>query len=231
MTRRVEPRRYCKITNNAVKISLPDVTQVTDYSCGASSLQSICKYYGVGPDDEWTYTEAIHYDHRVGAHPDNIIAAAKKFKLECEEHPDMTDADLKRLLDKRRPVMLMIQAWGEEKVGNEIRWIRDYRHVWQKGHSREVYRNRRWTKVRRTGRWAVDWHDGHWVVAIGYNDRGFFFEDPSLQAIRGFISRRDLAERWRDTRNFGKHMPRYGLAIWKPGARRSMYATRAEYIE
>jgi predicted double-glycine peptidase len=41
------------IPRGAIRIPVPDTTQQTDYSCGASSLQAICKYYGVGYDDEW----------------------------------------------------------------------------------------------------------------------------------------------------------------------------------
>jgi predicted double-glycine peptidase len=230
MKKRARPRRYKPITKGAIKIPLPDVTQVTGYSCGASSLEAICKYFGAGPDNEWDFTDAIHYDHRIGAGPEQIMAAARDFGLKCKPFPNMSNEELMRQIDKKRPVMIMIQAWGEEKVDGKSRWIRDYRHVWQKGH-RAVYRNGRMIKAALKGRYIVDWHDGHWVVAIGYNKLGFFFEDPSLHAIRGFMSYDELDARWRDTGKAGKHIPRFGVAIWKHGARRSMYETRAQYIE
>jgi len=43
-----------------------------------------------------------------------------------------------------------------------------------------------------------DWCDGHWIVAIGYDKSGVYFEDPSLAAIRGFIKYSDLEIRWHD---------------------------------
>jgi predicted double-glycine peptidase len=229
MNKFVKRRHYRPIAKNAIKIPLPDVTQVESYSCGASSLQSICKYYGVGPDDEQEFTEKIGYDTRVGANPDEIMAAAHEFGLECQPYSGMTCDELKRLIDKGCPVMIMIQAWGVEKVGEEYRWIRDYRHVWQKGHFFKVRRDGKLRKVLYKGCYVKDWKDGHWVVAIGYDKNGFFFEDPSLHAIRGYLSTQQLKSRWRDTGAHGKHMPCYGIAFWKEGGV-SMYEARAEYI-
>jgi hypothetical protein len=46
---------YRKVPKKAIKIDLPNATQITDYTCGAAALQSICAYYGVGPEDEWDF--------------------------------------------------------------------------------------------------------------------------------------------------------------------------------
>jgi len=97
--------------------------------------------------------------------------------------------------------MLMIQAWGEQEDG---RGYRGYAGVWK---------------------------NGHWVLAIGYDRAGIYFEDPSLQAVRGYLSLAELETRWRDTGPHGKRLHRYGLAIWKPRwSGPSAYVTRAERI-
>ena len=59
---------------------------------------------------------------------------------------------------------------------------------------------------------------------------GVFFEDPSLQAVRGFLTYAELEERWHDVGPKKEHIEHYGLVLWKPGARVSAYASRAERI-
>ena len=193
-------RHYREIHHDAVRIHVPDTTQQTDYSCGASCLQAVCKYYGVGPDDEWEYVEALRMDTRVGSHPDQIQRVANDHDLRFKEYWPMSISQLRAELRKRHPVLLMIQAYGEREGGLP----------------RLDYRS--------------DWMDGHWVVAIGYDRDAIFFEDPSLQAVRGYLLDDELAERWHDTARHGRHMEHYGLALWHPRVRRSSYASKAQRI-
>jgi len=193
-----------RIPTGAIRIALPDATQQKDYSCGASCLQSICKFYGVGPDEEWEYVDALGMDHRIGSHPFQIVRLARRLGLTVREYQPMTTAQLRGELQRRHPVMLMIQAWADP-VGRGSR--------------------------ARLPSYAKDWKDGHWVAAIGQDRDGFFFEDPSLEQIRGYLSESELDERWRDTGPHGKRMPRYGAAIWHPRRRVSAYETRAARIE
>ena len=187
----------------AIRIPVPDTSQQTDSTCGASCLQAVCKYYGVGPDDEWQFARALDMDHRVGSHAFQIIRAAHRWGLRSRAYPSMTTTDLRRELRHRHPVLLMMQAWGEETYRGRKRWRRDYRDHWK---------------------------DGHWAVAIGYSREGFFFEDPSLQAVRGYLSEKDLNSRWRDTGPQNVRMPNYGLALWHPRHRQSAYTSWAEKI-
>jgi hypothetical protein len=57
-----------------------------------------------------------------------------------------------------------------------------------------------------------------------------FFEDPSLEAVRGWLSFKELSCRWHDTGPHGRHLPNYGLAIWYPRRCSCAYETRAERI-
>jgi ABC-type bacteriocin/lantibiotic exporter with double-glycine peptidase domain len=41
------------------------------------------------------------------------------------------------------------------------------------------------------------WQDGHWVVAIGYDERRILFEDPS-SFFRTWLGDQELHERWHD---------------------------------
>jgi uncharacterized protein len=194
-----------RIPRGAIRIPVPDVSQQTDYSCGASCLEAICKYYGVGKEDEWQFIRGLHLDRRVGVHPGQIHRLARSYRLSVRSYPLMTLARLKRELEWRHPVMLMIQAYGQDRVGKrrQVRWRRDY---------------------------TPDWNDGHWVVAIGFDREGVFFEDPLLQGVRGWLSFAELNSRWHDTGPHGKHLPHYGLAIWLPRHSASAYESRAERI-
>src|ERR1043166_2618070 len=193
-----------RIPHGAIRIALPDATQQKDYSCGASCLQSICKFYGVGPNEEWEFVDKLRMDHRIGSHPYQIVRLAKQLRLSVREYQPMTPQDVRREPRRRHPVMMMIQAWGGEGRGS--RWRR-----------RRTYKD--------------DWDDGHWVVAIGYDTQGIFFEDPSLELVRGYLSDAELEDRWQDTGPHGVHVPRYGAAIWHPSRKTSAYETVAARIE
>jgi len=65
--------------------------------------------------------------------------------------------------------------------------------------------------------YADRWDDGHWVVAIGYDPMGIYFEDPSLAGARGYLTDAELDERWHDIEGKDEHhVEHYGVAIWKP---------------
>ncbi len=192
--------RYHRFERGSIKCAIPDTTQQTGYSCGPSALQAVCHYYGVGKEDEWEYIEDSKTSSS-GADPDQLVMAARRYGLTVKECQPMTVAELQAALRRHRPVLLMIQAWGENK-GN-----RGYRRSYK-------------------GKWG----DGHWVVAIGFDRTGVLFEDPSLQAIRGFLSYDELEERWHDVGPRRTKIDHYGMILWKPGAKRSAYERRAERI-
>ena len=193
------------IPRGAIKVPVPDVTQQTEYSCGAASLEAVCKFYGVGKDDEWEYIHDLKMDTRVGSHPYQIVTLAKKYGLKVKEYEKMTFESLKRELAWKHPVMLMIQAYAKEVSDktHRLRWRKDYTPVW---------------------------NNGHWVVAIGFDRSGVYFEDPSIEAMRGWLSWDELRCRWHDTGPHGKHLPQLGLAIWSPRRIKSSYETVAERI-
>lgn len=71
------------------------------------------------------------------------------------------------------------------------------------------------------------WADGHWVVAVGHDARGVYVEDPSLAGARGFVTWRELAERWHDVEGTAqRHVHRYGLVVWSARAPRRSPAMR-----
>jgi len=65
-----------------------------------------------------------------------------------------------------------------------------------------------------------EFNDGHWVIAIGYDNKNIYFEDPSLITLRGYIERDSLFSRWHDVEHLSQknnrnyHTYFYGIAIW-----------------
>jgi predicted double-glycine peptidase len=198
------PRHFRPIPPRAIRIPVPDTTQQTAYSCGASCLQAVCKYYGVGPDDEWEFVRMLRPDHRLGSDPELIQRVARRLGLRSRAYSPMTVAELKAELRLRHPVLLLIQAWGRERRAGRLRRRLDYRHAWR---------------------------DGHWLMAIGFDREAIYFEDPSLQAVRGYLRIPELEERWHHRGPHADHQDHYGLAIWHPRRHRSAYQARAERVQ
>jgi predicted double-glycine peptidase len=97
----------------AIKVKLPDVRQETSYSCGASAFQAIAEMYGVGPQEESWYRDALDTDPEKGTQPDNIRELADQLGLQTIAKQKMTADDLKKWLDQGVPVLILIQAWGD----------------------------------------------------------------------------------------------------------------------
>lgn len=58
---------------------------------------------------------------------------------------------------------------------------------------------------------------GHYVIAIGYDDRKVYFEDPIMSGRRVFMTYPEFDDRWHDRDASGKEYIRYGIAIWRKG--------------
>lgn len=69
-----------------------------------------------------------------------------------------------------------------------------------------------WTKTPDTD-WKNDWKDGHYVVAIGYDDEKVIFEDPS-SFHRTYLSNEALEERWHDVDENGNKYVHWGIAVY-----------------
>ncbi len=62
--------------------------------------------------------------------------------------------------------------------------------------------------------WKNNWADGHYVVAIGYDNRRLYFKDPS-SIWRTFLTYRELKERWHDIDIYASDKYyNYGIVIY-----------------
>lgn len=97
---------------NSIKVKLPDVRQETSYSCGASAFQAVAEMYGVGPQDEGWYRDALGTDPEEGTSPESIRELADQLGLQTIAKQKMAVDELKLWLDRGVPVLILIQAWG-----------------------------------------------------------------------------------------------------------------------
>jgi len=75
---------------------------------------------------------------------------------------------------------------------------------------------------------------GHYVVAIGYDDEKIYFEDPSIDEHRGYLSYKDFDKRWHDKETDNVHTDHLGIVIWKSKRawdRDSQYVVKARKIQ
>jgi predicted double-glycine peptidase len=96
----------------AIHLNLPALTQAANYTCGAVALESICRYFNVGPLTETDFARLLQSDPENGTPPDHIGVVARSFGLEVESRSGMTLDDLTQALDDGSPVIVAIQAWG-----------------------------------------------------------------------------------------------------------------------
>ena len=65
---------------------------------------------------------------------------------------------------------------------------------------------------------STNHEDGHYVVAVGYDDKNFYFMDPSTLGHYTYIPVGEFVSRWHDYDSFGKKvLKRFGMIIAKRG--------------
>lgn len=106
-------------------IQVPLTRQATDYTCGVAALQSILYYYGKEFRED-QLAGKLQANPKRGTQYPKIVDFARSlgFRLDVQTH--MTLEDLKRRIDDRKPVVVLIQAWPDSPVD----WSKD----WKDGH-------------------------------------------------------------------------------------------------
>ena len=112
-----------RLPKNAVRVPL--TLQSTNYTCGASALQSVLKYYGdeVGEMDLARELKTTPAD---GTNYKEIKRYGEKNGYAVAVHINASLDDLKHVLGSGKPALVLIQAWAEPPV--------DYKNDWDDGH-------------------------------------------------------------------------------------------------
>ncbi|MDF1667491.1 MAG: peptidase C39 family protein, partial [Planctomycetota bacterium] len=105
---------------------VPDVVQKTDYSCGCAALQSVLAYWGIDLSEK-QITKDAKVDPNVGAELEDLAKVAIAQGCVAVLKEKWTLKDLYKELKAKRPVIVLIQAWRENK---KLAWKDD----WDDGH-------------------------------------------------------------------------------------------------
>jgi uncharacterized protein len=109
-------------------LTVPDVRQNTEYSCGASALQSVLAYWGIDVRES-TLMKALRTDPENGTRPEEIVRAARDYGLRAEIKEGIGISDLRRAWQNGIPVIVDIQAWPDSST-TKPDWEKD----WEDGH-------------------------------------------------------------------------------------------------
>lgn len=106
--------RMIIVPDGAIKIPLPLVRQPRDWDCGAAAALSISAFYGVGPKDLEDVVKACKTNKKFGTYYGDLPPYFRSVGLIPEVVQGLGIQRLKRLLYRRIPVMLSIQAWADD---------------------------------------------------------------------------------------------------------------------
>jgi len=105
-------------------LCLPRLRQTFNYDCGAKALQSVLVYYGIEVREDLLLKEAGTSED--GTMIDHLVSTAEQHGLQTDSK-QMTIEDVKMYLDRRIPVILVLQAYKEDP---QVDWEQD----WEDGH-------------------------------------------------------------------------------------------------
>jgi predicted double-glycine peptidase len=161
-------------------ISVPLAYQCFDYTCGVGALQSVLYYYGKELRHE-VLAKALQPDEVNGTRYKRMLEFSRSLGFRVDVLTQMTLCDLKKFIDGRKPVIVLIQAWPDSPV-----------------------------------KWAETWTEGHYSVAVGYDEENLYFMDPSTLGHYTFIPAQEFLDRWHDTDGDEK-LTHFGMVITKEG--------------
>ena len=93
---------------------LKQTRQMTEYSCGASALQSVLSYWGRDVDEE-DLMRLLGTNAEVGTFPEDIARVARSFGFDAEAREGLTLDDVRQFTAQGHPVIALAQLWRSQK--------------------------------------------------------------------------------------------------------------------
>ena len=106
--------KFHKFDDDAIRIAVPPVTQVDDYSCGVACLYSIFAFYGIDKYDYAELEKRLHATEQDGTDFKRIVDVARQEGLLAHAHKEMEFDELLERLEKRQPVIVSMQAYEDD---------------------------------------------------------------------------------------------------------------------
>lgn len=100
--------------------------QITEYSCGASALQSVLHYWGQDVDEK-ELMRLIGTDEDVGTHPENIARGVRELRLQTELRDMLTLDEVAQFTADVGSMIALGQVWRSQKSAFGLYW-----YVWRK---------------------------------------------------------------------------------------------------
>lgn len=111
-------------------INFPEFRQAYVYDCGASAVQAILAFFGIDEREE-IILQQLRTDENSGTSISNIKRVLNnEYNIKTKEFNNLTINSLKKLLNKNIPVLMLIQAWPDEKKKS----IEEWENEWEEGH-------------------------------------------------------------------------------------------------
>jgi predicted double-glycine peptidase len=93
---------------------LKQTRQTTEYSCGASALQSVLSYWGKDVDEE-DLMKLLGTNPEVGTYPEDLVRVARSLGFKAEVRENISVDDLESSTKEGIPVIVLGQAWRSQK--------------------------------------------------------------------------------------------------------------------
>lgn len=105
-------------------IEFPEFKQISKYDCGATAMEAVLTYFGVDIKEK-NIMDIAHTD-ATGTTIDGLIRVVDKVGLK-HKLGTMSCDEVKKYIDKKIPVILLLQAWS---LRPDTEWTKD----WNDGH-------------------------------------------------------------------------------------------------
>ncbi len=104
-------------------IEVPCGRQTYEFDCGAKALQILMAYYGLDLREDQLIRE-LKTDGD-GTRVKRMISVAKKHGFDVSSTEKTTLRDVKKWVDEKTPVIVLLQAWAPRRMTMED-WRKDY---------------------------------------------------------------------------------------------------------
>jgi predicted double-glycine peptidase len=109
-------------------LDFPNTRQVYDYSCGSGAVQAVMAYYGKD-FRESQLIDLLKTDKSNGTLVKDIVSVFTSLGFQVDAREHMTEKELFSYVDRKIPVIALIQAWGKANNFNS-----HYKDIWDDGH-------------------------------------------------------------------------------------------------
>ena len=151
-------------------IRVPLVSQARDYTCGVAALQAVLLYYG---EDDYSQSELARY---LGANPRHGISYRAILRFANRRFSDPQKRNF----------------WMWKRCGMTIDVLRE---VIDSGRP-PIIPFQAW--VRPGVSWKKEWNEGHYAVAVGYDEDNIYFMDSAILGHYAYIPVDEFLDRWHD---------------------------------